>query len=47
MKTKDKCKLCLFHLIKNSVPLADVVSIGETGVVVETVVVEVTVVVGG
>ena len=47
MKIKDNCKLCLFHLIENTVPLADVVSIGETGVVLDTIVVEVTVVVGG
>ena len=47
MNIKDKCKLCLFHLIEKTVPLADVVSIGETDVVLDTVVVEVTVVVAG
>ena len=39
--------LALFHLIENSVPLADAVSIGMTVVVLDTVVVEATVLVGG
>ena len=42
MKSKHKITLSLFNLIENSVPLADAVSIGETVVVLDTVVFEAT-----